>query len=1704
MEENVTDNDNEVFVNATIDGDSRSAVNSLILDYYQKFGKKRDLEQFFSLSTADNDIRDPSSLFWRKMKMQSDSSDSGEGKAGTSTELCRISIKCSVPEHSSSPDDTPKSKDDSTSPPIIIEEATSPLQTDHHSPPHSDNESVKSDDNNSQKSIDPQLETSVNKPFSPTSSITSQRKLEWDSLGDVGYGNESDRKTSGSGLSTLERLALHQQYSNNDPMNDTKYGLPTSQSTPLESNIPHKSKKGNVKKTTKIYKKDVDFVEVKVPNTSESTGSINVNLTKHISFNVDKDGDVTVQTSKDNDLPEKISVVTEMTPQVRIDKEIQTTLPHNSTKKTISLSENQQNEHINARRLPILLSLNTLRKKKRRKKLTIYRKKINNRSKKKSNSANLHEKNGEQISAAESFEYMPGHIYNQNQVNNSNKNSNSVGNKSSLESSVGFTTDSSKTSKNSFTRDLEKSINLLKEALQSKYNNTNIKEKLIKEVVQRLIKSQYSDDDSGTVFLSGLSFNSKHLGLQKRSNNTTSSTSDGNEIDGKHLKKPKKSILRVDKFNPSGMASTSQSTPNLCTLTQTEKSINVIKTPTFSNTDSELSSRERNSTDTIPKMSSEDLYNKYLDALKREQVHKKLLKNKETLLKKKLVRSDTCIKAMSEPHDKSYDRLYKLVKDLAQNNVGDGSGDATKIDIGSNSIDQKNNIKSQRNHSVFTLSSGKTVRQSKHVKKYQRDIRDAPEAGCSRINNNNCCNSQHFHNTNCGCKKYENEKISDRDTYYGSHKDDKNNLTSTKQSTRSTDTVVTQNKADVQYVCLCAKEAMDTQDVPDKLLIYKCSRLGGPQKLGLDVLSKASSSVGIQCSTDCVCPKKLKNTTTTTNSLDQSNNNTGLHIIQSSTTVINSARKASNSSQTYSNIDVLLRSQFSDTTNTCTEKRASEYMKHKNLPPYKQGGHKNAKLLPITRATQTEISIDPKISDPTLSDVRFMSDFEFVKVDKQERGGSETKSIPKTFCYNTKHIENDEETFHSIYGSQTETMDDRNEMGTVKSSEDIYTNTERNHDCDKPNLGDTKYNEDKISIPIKGTNMTLVVSLGANTPNIDRTNIGTKENSLSNNQNKISTKKTSMEEDSRGVQCTSTDIFTQMSNETQCFKERDMCLRNQPNPSTCANDIKKLTYDKVCPVNKCVNENSTKYSTYPTKSQNVKKPFVRANTDTHSIQSFVTNIQMNKKVDVETQKDLNCDVQQKATTEFAKPKTSNENDAYKSCKSNLVSEQNFTKKSSNESKSDVEHGASKDPILNMIQDITKRYTKKDMEKGQRKKCFKEIITVLNYLLDTDESSSVDPKKSCLSSSNTDGASTVDQMQRQNDSEFTIKKSYVDKGVQMSIKKNKKEKSCTESSDFPTSSEMPTTSTDSAACKVLHKIKKECERYHHKRCSSHSTQKKRDEYSSTTVNCENCNREHYCSCRSKCKSHKPRSSVDKVKKKAVAYNLIIQTSDSVASEETMCDEGCRPIKNVIVKVPSKFKGSNAPFQEVASKIEKNLPQCSRFENKIHRSKSLPIDSEMSSEDFSKKIRTCTVRDYLEMNRPDFIDKTTRRQDCLKIINQTRSNERSASRKLLSQQLERQQTISALSGDDLQHFARQLSSQLRRKNVAPKFINEREMKKHSEKIYKSLPEVVQKKEDLKKDNNKKTNLLMANIFKKNLQKKVLRGSINLSNYSTVVKI
>ncbi|CAG5022831.1 unnamed protein product [Parnassius apollo] len=1648
------------------------------------------------------------------MKVQTDSSDSGDGQTGSSTELCRISIKYTVQEPSSK-DDNLETKDDSVSPPIITEEPNLDLS------PQCDNESVKSDDNNSQKSTDAHLDTSINKPFSPTSSITSQRKLEWDSLGDVGYENEGERKASNCGLSTLERLALHQQYSNNDPKQDTQFGPPTCHSTPVETNISQKERKGNVKKTTKIQKKDVNFVKLNVPCSSEvNPTAINVNLTKHISFNVDKDGDVMVEDSKNSVklTSDKVSVETEMTPQTRFDKEIQTSLTNNKIieDKLISATEKQNGKHVYEPNFPILIALNTLRKRKRRKKYRALKKKASSSSKVKKN---LKTKSIEQVSEAESFEYMPGHMYSQNQINSNNiKDSDSVGNKSSLESNGGFTYDSSKETVNSFTKDLEKSIDLLKKALRPKYDNTSLKEKLIKEVVQRLLKTRYRDDDSGTVFLSGLNL--------PKSNHTTTSTSDGNNIDINKVKRPKKSILRVDKFNPNGMASTSQSTPNLHTLAQSDKPGNIVHKPKFSNTESDFSSRERTSSDTANKMSSEELYNKYLEALKREQIHKKRLRGKEILLKKKLISSDTCIKTTPETCEKSRDRLYKLIKDLACNNVDDGSGDASRLGDSSSNNDKYRNIKKQ-SHSVFTLASGQSIcqAQSKLQKTCQNNIRGISEAGCSKNDNHYCCCANHNVNDKAEVNEISlqkgEEKISQRICQLRCHVENNTDLLLTKKSAvnckkspRETDKIILENAKDIKYVCLCSNKGKE-QEIPEKLLIYKCSRVA-QEGIGLsDTMSKASSSVGVQCSSDS-CNNQItdkKSSGATVPDKVSCLNRELQYSHSSSPPVDRPVRKVSTSSQTNVNLDFLLRRGSSDKSVTSLSSN-DKHRQESNLGIEKSATNLYGRYNVIsellhgsTRWTQTDISIDPKISDPTISDVNLVKDLNCVKlINECERYRNSSQNILPIF-ENAKKDQftttNDSKTVHE---NQTNTDNSRNFLKNTKMIKEKNQSEESRVENKVVNTQLSEPNEDKFSIPIQGTNMTLVVSLGSNTPHYgDNTDLNTKALTINK---KIMNKKATIfgEECSKGVQCNSTDIFTHSNKNDQKLIEDcddnnfDDINKNDEVTTPYINSYFKNTSDDC------------KYNTYPKNSQNVK-PLVRSNTDTCCLKNLNQNQNDNKIDEIDTQnyhaisksKEIIKDqfdksnniVSQKSSRDSSSNTCVKDNknlenvDQYECQKPNLVS------------KCDTDDEINIDPVLSMIQDITKRYTKKDMEKSKRKKCFKEIITVLNYLLDTEEST--DQKESC----NTDSALTIDQLREKNNSKCLTKKTFEDKGVQLSLKKNKKQKISTESSDVPPvshhTSEFPTTSTDSRTW-VLNKIRKECEKFHQKRCKSRSEQHKCVESSTTSNSCEKCNHTHHCPCRFKCKSHKSKQDTNKLKKKSVAYNLIIQTSDSVLSEETICKEDARSLQNIIVKIPPKHKQvTSAPFKEVSAKIERNLPNSHfRCESKVHRSRSLPNDTEMSSEDFSKMLKTCTVRDYLERNRPDFVEKSTKRQNCLKIINQTRSNERATKRKLLSMQLEHQQALNALSGEEIQQLARELGAQLRRKKVAPKFISEREMKKHSEKIYKSLPEVMQKKEEVKKENMKKTNLLMANIFKKNLQKKTLRGSVNLSNYSTVIKI
>ncbi|XP_075983670.1 uncharacterized protein LOC142981556 [Anticarsia gemmatalis] len=1879
---------------STRDIDSQCAVNALILDYYKKFGRKRDLEQFFSLSTAQSDIKDTSGLFWRKMKSENDSSDSGGRRSDSSAkELCRISIRCSMPDSSQS--DDPRTKTDSPqteSPPIITEEAPADISR------QTDDESLKSDDNHSQKSFDPLLDLSAHKPLSPTSSVTSQRRLEWDSLADVGYGNESDRKTSASSLSTLERLALKQQYSNNDSKQDI--GPPTCHSTPLEdSEAKSKMKKGGGRKMTRIIKKDVDLVEVNVPHTSDSNPpqSINVNLTKHISFNVEKDGAITFDNvRKDvNVSPEKVTTETAMTPHLGTDREIQTSLPKTKDKSISSIDEPKPID-LNSQKIPVMISLNTLRKRLRRKKSKVVKRRV--RPKKKSNESKelpSQEKSGEQLSEAESFEYMPGHIYNQNQLKANSDNepraehNNTAGNKSSLESSGGLTTDSSKGSKHSLTNDLEKCIEVLKVTLQKRYDDGEMKKKLIKEIVQRLLNSKYRDDESTTEFLSGLSFSSKKMDVK---GNSTTSTSDANNTDDSKQKRPRKSILRMEKFDANVVASTSQSVPNLFTATDKDnKNTNLNKMVT-SNTESDESSRGKTSSDNaLPKTSSEELYMKYLEALKREESYKRHLRDKEMFLKQKLGGSENAIKIPVRQEAKINNRLKDLMKDLTRNNYDDGSGDASKLEGGpSSNIDLDRFVgvpRNQRSQSVFTLSSSchSECQKKPNLKKKMQVDRDI-EAGTSR--NHYCCCPLHSPcnkvdyvdssvqvNLKCGsiekpavdvplkcayCQECERTKKKGSNCpkcgkcpKKPDHDDDSPYFSSNEKSKRDKSPrnvarmIPDKTTGDIKYVCMCKEKPASSNNTGD-FMIYKCCKLTNRGIQFEDVAnvidtqcgsSRKSSEDGIQL---LRAPVKIDNTSC---SSDKTSN----------------ARRCSQSSQTNLLIKMICTNSEGnpDGINLCgtstkclvaPEKRNNVIVIHE-----------------ATRCLQTEISINPKIADPTLSDITIVNNCaqliceQHREVDKSSSDNDRIKTFSDVYTNSesNKLMRSNNTNVCGVKSNET------NFSGMIKDSDiNIIESKNSNAVPDKP--------ANDYTIPIQGTNMTLMVSLASTGPKKAKEQadqgVGTVKVPIADKNTCVAV------ECAKSAQCQSSvnssknntvsDRSGRSSSGRSFMSGRSSPGRRSPSPK------------KSC-LSKPTSTRSPQRNTYPKVVQvKDKKPLRRANTDTGNLENPcacsqtgtaekglgspvplasprpvtppakrcgepktdtgttmfslgipISSDKENNKKDIGTQKDLSedeskktknstrgCGVSCQTDTVEKEPKidekkacgkcgcvgeckcnkkvpTSEENsprsDKCKFCGSGDACQCNkepeLKKICSNCNCEDCqcvkETGDNdlKDPIINMIQDITRRYSKRDIMKIKKKKCFTEIVTVLNYLLETDDSTDPDccdslpkdsartkppsccdekdktpvssdnaksprskasgcedsspkryerpkspdccddkPKKYLRTSSKSPFSNKNKPIRKPSPSpNRDVKKpqrpttqacgskskkslrpseadccSKRDKGVQLSSKSNSK--NCTESSDLPCSTDLPSTS-DSAACKILNKIRKECEKYHLRRSKCG---KKCEVSSSTSVNCEECKKVHHCGCRHKCKRSK---TVDRLQKKCVAYNLILQTSESMMSEETVCDAN-RELKNVVVKVPKcKDKLCTETCKETVYKVEKG------HRNRCQRSKSCPKESDWSStDDFIRRAQQYTVREYLEKNRPDFVEKCSERQSCLKYINEMRANERAAHRNLLSVHVEREPDLTTLSTDELRRLAQQIGLDMRRKKTAPKFISEREMKKHSEKIYKTLPEVVQKKEDKKKENIKKTNLLMANIFKKNLQKKTLRGSVNLSNYSTVIKI
>ncbi|XP_063388568.1 uncharacterized protein LOC134674430 isoform X3 [Cydia fagiglandana] len=2018
----------------------RSAVNSVVLDYYKKFGRKRDLEQYFSLTTAQSDIRDPRSLFWRRMKEQSDTSDSGEKKSESSNEICRISIKCSIPERSETERRVSPSNDESESPPIITDvlPAVSP----------SGDESV--DDNHSQKSADATLDTSINKPLSPTSSITSQRKLEWDSLADVGYGNESDKKTSASSLSTLEREVLAQkQHFTLDYKQSSDLGIPTAHSTPVDPNDSNpKTKKGLGKKTISISRKDVDLVEVNVPHNMENVQPINVNLTKQFSVNLQKDGGMTIDNvKKDISISPEKKVDTEMNTDVKFDKEIQTSLLR-LKEKVKSSNDCLENATTSAPQIPILICLNTLRRKQRRKKIRKSKTKLKSKQKliRRKQVIAEKDKSGEQVSEAESFEYMPGHMYNQNQLrkqdtNRSNNTNNNVGNKSSLESSAVHTTDSSKESKYSFSKDLDNTLNVLKSTLKDKYDS-NLKKKLVTDIIHRLLKSNYGEGEATPEFLSVLSLTSKKT--------PTTSTSEADNTEGKVVhSKPKKSILRSSKFDPRNVASTSQSAPNLPSVVESDKLVTTYLSKIVSSTTTETdlsnnSAKDVTSSDTVFTLtSSQELYKKYISALKKEEAYKQHLRDKELFLRQKLVRTEPVKKVPARLDINKNSNLKDLIKDLTRNNYDDGSGDASILEGGSSNFDivRQRVPRKQRSHSVFTLSSGNS------------DMQDRTCNAKIRMQKNNVNSpreepNKHQRNVAGSCNR---PAVTDSSVQVNINVHDKPNSYFPPKFAE-----------EEKYVCLCTENTQTCHHRPDEVEVYKCP------------ISKP-----VPISKSCVTNRQLCGHSASSSSKDDIN------------------------------------------TVSCS--------KHP----------KKYKPVSCTRCLQTKLSVHPNISDPSESDLNVIDSAECVKLinelyKKVSKTGSECQCSTEKDCYSYTCKSSKDNIHRNDRGEQDNLIEDLNQMAPLIGQKPVEkTVIQSCVGCHETFTNQPENIADNIVIPIQGTNMMLKLSIGGKAlkEQVHKEMPGnelTLDREITTDKRNPSLKGVSIsDEHSEPLQA---DMPSQ-TNQEKCLSPRDPVRSNY-------NTEKEDEIQRKKNFGILSDSGIAGRSTYPKKVQiNEKKPLLRSNTDmgnlgassgvqtenftmdketrpylrTQTNQDFTSNKQSKSMGDCRSQpQSIKSTPSQNSVSESSKSSTGERFHSFNTSKNKYSAErQKLKEQKAYDTLTD--DGNPKDLILETIKDITKRYSKRDTDKHSKKKCFKEIITALSYLLDTDDSGDGEQEFSQSSKGvqcskqkssqyeiandflkdaerKTERSGTIPVLaanvypQKSNTYERNIKtdcssrgsrqsrrfseasgvanpkmeqatvKFTCDKGcgcdgtsecndcmgqsmktdsgngggisprsggnlkieasqksascstvvepnnsaqdpyrLEEATHKSEDKKSCaydslksTKESGIPpndvktcdigcgcdgsseckdcedpdshkhggsrgdiesarrntqesrgSSPRVTKTTCDkgcgcdgSSECKdcmePLSPKRKSPRRESEKpkntqaRCGSpKKTKRTRDKScgcdispecndcvdchspKSPTGECgkesrkprkvdrctsprktETCDRGCGCDDSSECsecvESRSPRYGIGKCRKVSVKpkkqerctsprktetcdkgcgcdglsdcnecvesqplkcrseikesqfkkqsrstsprkpevidkrcmYSSLSEREDlskpkqrsrcnSPKKLRTTCDRSCgcvgtseckecshktgtcdrertkrqdakkfvnkcvqstvRRVKslyshhcddssdiaistdppccstdsptsklvhkikkecekyqkrckackkcqasstttNVIVRVP-KYKQANVPFKEACSKIEQKLPYCdTRFEPK-GRSQSWPNECGISSTDDVKIANACTVRDYLEKNRPDFVDRCETRQNCIRMTSESRAKERSE----LREQLVGLGSLPTLNDEELIYLAKQLGSR-RKRPLQQKIMTEREMKKHSEKIYKSLPEVVQKKEEAKKENIKKTNLLMANIFKKNLQKKALSGDVNISNYSQVVKI
>lgn len=464
-----------------------------VLDYYRLFGKDRDIRQYLTLPPII-DVNDSN------VTLSDDKSPSvPEPEAKNVEEV----VQEQEPQASTSTQQEAKTKPKSKNKDFIFNiESQIDINYDLESP-QNENEEVRQvtfKPKGILKVDDKQVADQKRNTISPTSSLASNKRLEWDSLADIGYNNNQDLNTE-KPLSTLERIALRQghdiQYGENiidKAKSKTRkfIGKPTAESTPI------------ILKSDELSS-NADYVSnIKSPASSR----------KHKSLN-----DINVKSAE------------------KVDKYIQTTLTTNKDDSSKVTEDSKEN----IKRTPIKTSSKSRMLKKRlaRRKLMSSKPILTDdesspdkpeenilKSDNKFNISQSSNINDNLITIADSFEYVSRLVYDKksgktsdydkrssktsdydNTTSSVSKSESNQSVKHNIKKSSATSTSTSLSSNNydplfddvklsSLNHDIKTSIRLLNCLMTSKKGNLELKKRMVKRIVKRLLEANYSETTS--------------------------------------------------------------------------------------------------------------------------------------------------------------------------------------------------------------------------------------------------------------------------------------------------------------------------------------------------------------------------------------------------------------------------------------------------------------------------------------------------------------------------------------------------------------------------------------------------------------------------------------------------------------------------------------------------------------------------------------------------------------------------------------------------------------------------------------------------------------------------------------------------------------------------------------------------------------------------------------------------------------------------------------------------------------------------------------------------------------------------------------------------------------------------------------------------------------------------------------------------------